>query len=106
MKAKSEEERLAERYKAHGVTVSDVLFLVESGVALGLDRKAVLLDLRARLGIRFNEPEYFTAEEMSLVTGQSVEELNQYVAENEEELLKTGCIAKVSYHPAIEGLLS
>ncbi|MDE5946528.1 MAG: hypothetical protein K2G63_04380 [Oscillospiraceae bacterium] len=87
---------VAKRYAKHGVTLSDCITLYNDGINHGIDGKSAVIGLRLSLSRYFGESEYFTAEDVATVTGETVEQVNKRIKENKDELMKNGHIVEVS----------
>lgn len=74
MKAHSELELIARRYRKYGVTLDKLLDLLASAEAQGLPYSGALAWLRLTLGNEFGEEEYFSAEQISAMTGDTPEQ--------------------------------
>lgn len=70
----TEEEKIANRFKRFGVTQTIVNELVQSGLAKGFNREVSLIGVRFALSTAFDTEEYFSSEEVGLMTGLSPEE--------------------------------
>lgn len=97
MKAMTEEQRIAARYKQFGITPSIVQRIVLDGTAHGFSRKAALTGARLALSREFGVQEYFTPEDIAEALGTTVDEVNRLIEENKDELIKNGGIAKVTF---------
>lgn len=95
---------IAQRYAKFGVTTSMVKAIIRSGVQSGLSRRVAILGARLALSTEFHQHEYFTAEDVAAITGETVEEVNQRIDENKDELLRTGGIVQVKPAPYLRGL--
>lgn len=73
------------------------------GLPIYKNEESAVIGLRLALAERFNEHDYFTSEDVAIVTGASVEEVNQHIEENKEELMNNGSIVEVS--SPVPGLL-
>ncbi|MDE6425161.1 MAG: hypothetical protein K2K89_03360 [Ruminococcus sp.] len=89
-------ENMAEKYARHGVTITDCINLYNMGLPLYKSEEAAVVGLRLALAERFNEHDYFTSEDVAVVTGESVEQVNQHIEENKEELMNNGSIVEIS----------
>lgn len=89
-------ENIAKKYAKHGVDMTDCINLYNMGLPLYKSEEAAVVCLRLALAERFNEHDYFTSEDVAVVTGVSVEEVNQHIEENKEELMNNGSIVEVS----------
>ena len=74
MKAHSELELIARRYRKYGVTLDKLLDLLASAEARGLPHSGALAWLRLTLGSMFGEEEYFNAEQIAAMTGETPEQ--------------------------------
>lgn len=74
MKAQSEVERIARRYRKYGVTLDKLLELLASAKAKGLPYDGAIAWLRFTLGNEFGEEEYFSAEQIAAMTGETSEQ--------------------------------
>lgn len=102
MKSYTEERRIAARYKQFGVTERLVKDIVQSGLKNGISYKASLVGARLALATKFNQHEYFTAEDVAEATGQTVEEVNALIEQNKDDFLEKGYIAEVQFVPPLE----
>lgn len=91
----NELKRIAKRYKKYGVTLDDLKILFKQSPD-EMTEEARCIGLRLALSHEFNEREYFTSADVATVTGETVEEVNKRIEENEDELLKNGSIVKLS----------
>lgn len=91
----NELKRIAKCYKKHGVTLDDLKILFKQAPK-EITEEARCIGLRLALSHEFNEREYFTSADVATVTGETVEEVNRRIEENEDELLKNGSIVKLS----------
>ncbi|MDE6671986.1 MAG: hypothetical protein K2K16_07290 [Ruminococcus sp.] len=89
-------EDIARRYAKHGVDMRDCINLFNMGLPLYKSEEASVIGLRLALAKRFNEHDYFTSEDVAIVSGASVEEVNQHIEDNKEELMNNGSIVEVS----------
>lgn len=89
-------EEVAERYAKYGVTLTDCINIYNGGLVCGISEESAVIGLRLGLSKRFNEHEYFTSEDVAVITGETVEEVNQRIEDNKEELLNNGSIVEVS----------
>lgn len=101
---KTEEQRIAERYKKFGVTERQIKQLVQSGIDRGISYQAALIGVRMCLGKEFKQREYFTAQDVAEVTGETVEEVNRCIEKNKAELMKDGGLIEVTPAPYLPGL--
>lgn len=101
-----EEARIAKKYHQFGITESFVRKLVRSGIKRGISYKAALTGARMALGHEYNQPEYFTAEDVAEALGVTVEEVNATIKKNEAELMAVGGIVKVTPAPGFERFFS
>ena len=74
MKAQSEVERIARRYRKYGVSLDKLLELLASAKAKGLPYDGAIAWLRLTLGNEFGEEEYFSAEQIAAMTGETSEQ--------------------------------
>lgn len=74
MKAHSELELIARRYRKYGVTLDKLLDLLTRAEARGLPHSGALAWLRLTLGNEFGEEEYFNAEQIAAMTGDTPEQ--------------------------------
>lgn len=81
MKCTSEEQRIAARYRRFGITADIVNIIVNDGIQKGMTRKAALIGVRYALSKAYNQHEYFTSQDVAEITGESVEEVNQHIAQ-------------------------
>jgi hypothetical protein len=95
----TEELKIASRYKKFGVNESLVQSIVQSGLAYGLTRKAALIGARMCLGELYKQHEYFIVEDVSEVTGESVEDVNRITDEHCDELMQMGGMVEVRTTP-------
>lgn len=102
MKSYTEEQRIAARYKQFGVTEQLIKDIVADGLELGLSRKVALVGVRLALGDKFNQEEYFTAEDIAEATGQTIEEVDVLIEQNKDEFLQKGYIAEVQFAPPLK----
>ncbi len=100
MKATTEEQRIAARYKKFGITPEFVQELVRSGMAHGFSRNKALTGARLALSTEYGVHEYFTPQDVAEALGTTVEEVNRIVKENEDELMAKGGIVKVTFDPS------
>jgi CRP-like cAMP-binding protein len=100
------EQRIAHRYKQFGVDEALVNMIVQSGIDHGLTRKASLIGARMCLIEQFKQHEYFTAEDIAEVTGESVETVNHTIEERKDELLQSGGMVEVRPAPGFGHLFS
>lgn len=96
MSIKSELSDICRRYSKYGVTIGECIPLIQSGIERGLTPAAALIGLRLELANVFGKHEYFTAADVSEITGKTPGQLESYIKEHEEELYNSGQIAKVS----------
>ncbi len=89
-------EEIAKRYAKHGVTLTDCINVYNSGLANQISEESAVIGLRLALSHHFNEHEYFTSEDVAVITGETVEEVNQRIEDNKEELMQNGSIVEVS----------
>lgn len=89
-------EEVAGRYAKYGVTLTDCINIYNSGIARQISEESAVIGLRLALSHHFSEHEYFTSEDVAVVTGESVEQVNQRIEENKDELMKNGHIVEVS----------
>lgn len=90
-------EDMAKKYAKHSVTITDCINLYNMSLPLYKnDEEVTVLQLRLAMAEQFNEQEYFTSEDVALVTGESVENVNKYIDENKEEFMNNGYIVEVS----------
>lgn len=89
-------EEMAEKYAKYGVTLTDCMNLFNSSLAFEKSEESVIIGLRLAMSQRFNEHEYFTSEDVAVITGETVEQVNQRIEENKEELMNNGSIVEVS----------
>lgn len=89
-------EQMAEKYAKHGVTLTDCMNLFNSSLAFEKSEESVIIGLRLAMSQRFNEHEYFTSEDVAVITGETVEQVNQRIEENKEEFMNNGSIIEVS----------
>lgn len=89
-------ENMVEKYAKHGVTITDCINLYNMSLPLYKSEEAAVVGLRLALAEQFNEHDYFTSEDVAVVTGESVEKVNQHIEENKEELMQNGSIVEVS----------
>ena len=90
-------ENMAEKYAKHGVNMTDCINLYNMSLPLYKnDEEVTVLQLRLALAEQFNEHDYFTSEDVAIVTGESVEKVNQHIEENKEELMNNGSIVEIS----------
>lgn len=89
-------EDVADRYAKHGVTLTDCINIYNAGLANQINEESAVIGLRLALSQHFNEHEYFTSEDVAIVTGESVEQVNLRIEENKEELMNNGSIVEVS----------
>ncbi|MDE6834604.1 MAG: hypothetical protein K2J39_10240 [Ruminococcus sp.] len=83
--------------------ITDCINLFNMGLPIYKNEESAVIGLRLALAERFNEHDYFTSEDVAIVTGASVEEVNQHIEENKEELMNNGSIVEVS--SPVPGLL-
>ena len=81
MKAHSELELIARRYRKYGVTLDKLLDLLASAEAQGLPYSGALAWLRLTLGNEFGEEEYFSAEQIAAMTGDTPEQATARMVE-------------------------
>lgn len=74
MKAHSKLELIARRYRKYGVTLDKLLDLLARADARGLPHSGALDWLRLTLGNEFGEEEYFSAEQIAAMTGETPEQ--------------------------------
>lgn len=89
-------EDVAKKYAKYGVTLTDCINIYNSGLANQISEESAVIGLRLGLSHHFNEHEYFTSEDVAIITGETVEQVNQRIEENKEELMKNGSIVEVS----------
>lgn len=89
-------ERLEKIYAKHDVDMTDCINLFNMGLPIYKSEESAVIGLRLALANRFNEHDYFTSEDVAIVTGTSVEEVNKHIEENKEELMNNGSIVEVS----------
>ncbi len=89
-------EDVAKRYSKYGVTLAECINIYNSGLANQISEESAVIGLRLALSHNFHEHEYFTSEDIAVVTGETVEQVNQRIEENKEELMKNGSIIEVS----------
>ena len=65
MKAQSEIDRLAAKYRKHGVSAGLILDMVGSGICRGISDRAALAGVRLALGSEYGEEEYFSTEDVA-----------------------------------------
>ena len=78
MKEHSELELIARRYRKYGVTLDKLLASAE---AQGLPHSGALAWLRLTLGNEFGEEEYFNAEQIAAMTGDTPEQVTARMME-------------------------
>ena len=81
MKAQSEVERIARRYRKYGVSLDKLLELLASAKAKGLPYDGAIAWLRLTLGNEFGEEEYFSAEQIAAMTGDTPEQATARMVE-------------------------
>lgn len=74
MKSQSEVERIARRYRKHGVSLDKLLELLVSAKVKGLPYDGAIAWLRLALDNEFGEEEYFSAEQSAAITGETSEQ--------------------------------
>lgn len=89
-------EDMAQKYARYGVTLKDCINLYNMSLPLGQSEESIIIGLRLAMAKQFGEHEYFTSEDVSVVTGESVEQVNQHIDDNKEELMNKGSIVEVS----------
>ncbi len=89
-------EEIAQRYAKYGVTLKDCINIYNSGLENEISEESAVIGLRLALSSHFNEHEYFTSEDVAVVTGETVEQVNQRIEDNKDELMKNGSIVEVS----------
>ena len=89
-------EDIAKKYAKHGVDMRDCINLFNMGLPLHKSEEASVIYLRLALAERFNENDYFTSEDVAIISGTSVEEVNKHIEDNKEELMNNGSIVEVS----------
>lgn len=77
-----EEKRIAEKFQQFGVTEKTIHEIVKSGLARGFTRELSLVGARFSLSMAFDSDEYFSSEEIAMITGQSVEETRQMMIDS------------------------
>lgn len=87
---------MAQKYKKHGVTLQDCINLFNMSMPIHNDEDKTILYLRVTMAERFGEHEYFTSEDVAILTGQTVEQVNKHIEDNKEELMNNGHIVEVS----------
>lgn len=102
----TEEQKIAARYKQFGVDEALVNIIVQSGIDHGLTRKAALIGARMCLSEQFKQHEYFTAEDVAEVTGETVETVCKTIENNKDELMQMGGMVEVRPAPGFGRLLS
>ncbi len=102
MKSYTEEQRIAARYKQFGVTERLIKDIVRSGLEHGFSYKAALVGARLALATEYNQHEYFTAEDVAEVTGQTVEEVKALIEQNKDDFFQNGYISEVQFKPLFE----
>lgn len=88
--------KIAKDYSKYGVTFDECVAVYNSGIANGINARAAVVGLRLGLSKVYNTHEYFTSEDVAAITGETVEQVNKRIEENEEELMQNGGIIKVS----------
>lgn len=89
-------EEIAERYAKYGITLTDCINIYNSGLERGISEESAVIGLRLGLSHNFHEHEYFTSEDVAVITGETVEQVNQRIEDNKEELMNNGSIVEVS----------
>lgn len=87
---------MAQKYAKHGVTFQDCMNLYNMSLGHGQSEESIIIGLRLAMSKRFNEHEYFTAEDVAVITGETVEQVNKRIDDNKEELMNNGHIVEVS----------
>lgn len=88
---------ICDRYADHGVTMAECEYIVAGGMLRGFDFELSVIGLRLGLSNEYHTHEYFTSADVSRMTGETPEQVEQYIQEHETELYENGCIAKMSF---------
>lgn len=75
MRAQSELERIAQRYRPYGVSFERLLALMADAKAHGLPYDGAVNWIRFVLGEEFEEDEYFSPEQIAAMTGDTPEQI-------------------------------
>ena len=95
MKAHSEIERLADRYKKYGITTPDILRFIESGKRHGISQKAALVGVRMALSEAFGEREWFSEQDIAEAIGSTVDEVRAITEAHKAELMQHGELVSI-----------
>lgn len=93
---KKQLKKIAENYSKYGVTLAQCIEVYNSGIKAGLTEESAVIGLRLGLSKVYNVREYFTSEDVAVITGETVEEVNKHIEDNKDELMQSGCIVEVS----------
>ena len=74
----NELHKTAERYKKHGITLSQLVSIVETAPE-GITERAAIIGIRMSLAREYSETEYFTLDDVSEVTGETTEEVHNRI---------------------------
>jgi hypothetical protein len=76
--ALNELRKTAERYKKHGITLSQLVRIAETAPA-DISERAAIIGIRMSLAREYGETEYFTLDDVSEVTGETTAEVQNRI---------------------------
>lgn len=95
MKATSEIERLAQRFKQYGLTADIIRSMVKSGKQAGMTEHVALIGVRLGVARTYHTNEIFTSADLAEICGCTLAEANAMIEENMPELEKNGGLVSI-----------
>lgn len=83
-------DELYARLKCHGVPRQLIAEVIDSGLQHGISLDAAAIGARLAISKEFHFHEYFTAQDVMAVTGETEEEVEKMMEESKAELIRQG----------------